>query len=224
MVTHVNRDKKLNDEITSSEISDAELLWIKIEQGFILKNKEFNQVKLSLNLFTDEKGLLRLGSKLKESLMSFENAHPILLRHSYFTRLLVECMHKEVLHSGLHATLNYIRSRFWICRGRQYLRSILRNCIICKKSQGKPLIGPAPPDLPSYRVSSEFAFATTGIDYAGPLMVKNVYNNDDGNMYKAYICLMTCAASRNVHLELTPSMDAASLIRALKRFLARRGI
>ena len=113
-----NRDKKLNDEITSSEISDAELLWIKSEQGFILKNKEFNQVKLSLNLFTDEKGLLRLGSRLKESLMSFENAHPILLRHSYFTRLLVECMHKEVLHSGLHATLNYIRSRFWICRGR----------------------------------------------------------------------------------------------------------
>ena len=104
--------------------------------------------------------------------------------------------------------------------GDIYLRSILRNCIICKKSQGKPLIGPAPPDLPSSRVSSEFAFATTGIDYAGPLMVKNVYNNDDGKMYKAYICLMTCAASRNVHLELTPSMDAASLIRALKRFLA----
>ena len=30
-------------------------------------------------------------------------------------------------------------------------------------------------DLPSYRVCSEHPFDTTGIDYAGPLLVKDVF-------------------------------------------------
>ena len=35
--------------------------------------------------------------------------------------------------------------------------------------------------------------------------------------------MFTCATTRNVHLELTPSMDAADVIKALERFLSRRG-
>ena len=42
-------------------------------------------------------------------------------------------------------------------------------------------------------------------------------------MHKAYICLFTCAATRNVHIELVPDMSAPSLIRCLKRFIGRRG-
>ena len=42
-------------------------------------------------------------------------------------------------------------------------------------------------------------------------------------MFKSYICLFTCATTRNVHLELTPSMDASDVIKALVRFLSRRG-
>ena len=54
--------------------------------------------------------------------------------------------------------------------------------------------------------------------FAGPLYVKDIYEKND-QMFKSYICLFTCATTRNVHLELTPSMDASDVIKALVRFL-----
>ena len=42
-------------------------------------------------------------------------------------------------------------------------------------------------------------------------------------MYKAYILLLTCATTRSIHIELTPSMSCSSLIRCLKRFIGRKG-
>ena len=41
-------------------------------------------------------------------------------------------------------------------------------------------------DLLLYRVSSEHPFDTTGIDYAGPFLVKDVYTQGPG-MIKSYI-------------------------------------
>ena len=78
------------------------------------------------------------------------------------------------------------------------------------------------PDLPACRVSDEFAFSYVGIDYAGPLFVKNIYDSNM-DMHKAYILLFTCASSRNVHLELCPNMSFSCLIRSIKRFTSRRG-
>ena len=42
-------------------------------------------------------------------------------------------------------------------------------------------------------------------------------------MFKSYICLFPCATTNNVHLELTPSMDASGVNKALVRFLSRKG-
>ena len=42
-------------------------------------------------------------------------------------------------------------------------------------------------------------------------------------MFKSYICLFTCATTRNVHLELPPTMDTSDVIKALVLFLSRRG-
>ena len=61
--------------------------------------------------------------------------------------------------------------------------------------------GLSPPDLPAYRLSFDYAFSNTEIDFAGPLYVKNVYSDDKDEMFKCYICLLTCATTRNVHLE-----------------------
>ena len=42
-------------------------------------------------------------------------------------------------------------------------------------------------------------------------------------MYEAYILLLTCATTRSIHIEWTPSMSCSSLIRCLKRFIRRKG-
>ena len=49
-------------------------------------------------------------------------------------------------------------------------------------------------------------------------------NGTQGEQIKAYVCLFTCAATRAVHLELTPDLSAATFLLAFRRFTSRRGI
>ena len=43
-------------------------------------------------------------------------------------------------------------------------------------------------------------------------------------MFKAGIILYTCAATRALHLDLSPDLSSTSLIQSLKHFIPRRGI
>ena len=52
--------------------------------------------------------------------------------------------------------------------------------------------------------------------------MKNIYGDSD-SLFKCFICLFTCATTRNVHLEIMPSVSAQHLISCLKRFAGRRG-
>ena len=210
-------------EVTAEETEKALKIWIKAEQGVILRDKKFPNLKNQLSLFADNDGILRLKGRLENSHLPYDSKHPILLnRESYFTTLVIRNAHHKVKHMRMKSTLNEVRSRFWVCSGKRTVKSAIKGCIICKYITGKPLVGPAPPDLPDYRVSYEFAWQNIGIDYAGPVYVKDIYSSDQ-TMHKAYICLFTCAATRNVHIELVPNMSAPALIRCLKRFIGRRG-
>ena len=201
----------------------SERLWIKSEQRILKTKRQYLNMEKQLNLF-NEKGILKVRGRFGNSSLSHEFKHPVLLdRESWFTKLVVLNAHEKVKHMRANATLNEVRSRYWICRGRQVINQIIKPCTVCKYIQSKVLQGPPSPDLPSYRIASEFAFTKIGLDHAGPILVKNIYfsNND---MHKAYICLFTCASTRNIHLELTPNLGSAAMIRGLKRFIARRGV
>ena len=88
---------------------------------------------------------------------------------------------------------------------------------------GRAYSTPPTPPLPSFRVSDDLAFSKVGVDFAGPLYVKNIYQSN-GEMYKCYITLFTCASTRAVHLELAPDLSANSFLRVLKRFFGKRGL
>ena len=62
-----------------------------------------------------------------------------------------------------------------------------------------------------------------GVDFAGSLFVKSIYQPHRNQLYKAHICLLTCTTSRAVHLEPVPDLEGQTFIRALTRFIARRG-
>ncbi|KAL7307889.1 hypothetical protein TKK_0000205 [Trichogramma kaykai] len=69
--------------------------------------------------------------------------------------------------------------------------------------------------LPENRVRDAKVFEIIGVDYAGPL-----YLREEG---KAWICLFTCAVYRAVHLELVSSLSTEGFLDALRRFISRRG-
>ena len=65
----------------------------------------------------------------------------------------------------------------------------------------------------------ERPFASTGVDYFGPLVVKR-----GRCQVKRYGCIFTCLAMRAVHIEVAHSLDSESFPCAFSRFTARRGL
>ena len=85
------------------------------------------------------------------------------------------------------------------------------------------MLSPSTAKLPDYRVYFEFPFENVRLDYAGSLYTRDIYSSNK-ETYKSYILLFTCAATRNTHLELLPTESLASLLLALRRFVARKGL
>ena len=226
-ITNVKQSKEGKEltggDLKQEEVNQARELWYKMVQTSVLEDKQFDQVKISLALYTDEKGILRCGGRLKNAPIRRDARFPIFLpKSSHFTHLAINDCHLKVLHSGVKDTLTQLRSKFWVPKGRQAVRDAIRKCPRCKRIEGRSYSVPPTPPLPEFRLSDEFAFTRVGVDFAGPVYVKDVYSKKV-EMNKAYIALFTCATTRAVHLELVPNLRAESFTRALIRFKGRRG-
>ena len=179
-------------------------------------------MKKSIRIFYDKENILQVKGRFSNTDVDYNVKHPTLLHNElYFIELVVWSAHKRVLHGGVNNTLNFIRNNYWLCKGRKTTRAILNKCVSCKKSQSRTLLGPEPSDLPKFRMDFDYEFCNTGVDFAGSLYFKDMYGKND-QMFKSYICLFACTTTRNVHLELAPSMDASDVIKALVWFLSRR--
>ena len=120
-------------------------------------------------------------------------------------------------NGGVQTTMPKTRERFWIPR---LCRSVRYKCNTCKRINAKGLSSPLPAKLPKFREEFSNPFATTGVDFPGPLYFKM----SKTKMEKAYIALFTCAATRAMYLKLCESLTANCFKRALKEFVARRGV
>ena len=118
------------------------------------------------------------------------------------------------MHNGVRETLTQLRQKYWVPRGRQFVRSLLRKCVTCRMIDGPPYRTVSSPPLPPSRVAESQAFNTTGVDFAGPLYVKS--SSGDKNPTKVYISLFTCASVRAVHLEVVEDLFIGSLHSSVK--------
>ncbi len=104
------------------EINDAERLWINEAQTALKEESKFEQVSNQLGL-REEEGILRCTARLKNADLEFESRFPVILPKSHrFTELLVLSLHKKMAHGSLRLTLGEVRSRFWITKGRQFVK------------------------------------------------------------------------------------------------------
>ena len=100
---------------------------------------------------------------------------------------------------------------------------MIRSCRVCRKFEGVPYNSVSFADLPSERVSEEPPFTDVGLDFAGPLYVVDELSKGNETL-KVYILLLTCAATRAVHLELTRGLSTEAFLLAFRRFASRRGL
>ncbi|XP_035223150.1 uncharacterized protein LOC118195916 [Stegodyphus dumicola] len=207
---HQNKKK---DELTVSELNEAENILIRL-----IQNESFNGIEdkgiLSLNP-TIDCGIIRTKTAIFQREDTSEFRTPAILPSDYpLIKSLIMEEHKLKGHVGVSHVLNSLRERFWILAGRRVVSSVLKTCITCKRYSNKNVNPPAPP-LPRDRVLDASVFQITGIDYTGPIFLRDYKN--------AWICLFTCAVYRCVHLELVTSLTTDTFLQAFHRFSARRG-
>ena len=163
--------------------------------------------------------------KIQNSLLPYEIKFSILLnKNSLLVRAIIFYCHRKVLRSGLKGTLNEFRCNFWVTQGRRVVKSVISKCLICYKQQSKRFgVLPIAP-LPQFRVNFTFPFSHTGVDYMGPLFVRNVFYNKDETLYNVFIVVYTCASSRTIWLIIVPDASYSSFIHSLKQFISVNGV
>ncbi|MCG8622720.1 MAG: transposase family protein [Proteobacteria bacterium] len=204
--------------LTPEEIAEAERVWIIQSQSKLTQDTQFDIWRKLFGLFLDEKGIWRCGGRLENAAIPYGTKHPE--QAPFFITLVVRNAHERVLHNGVKNTLTKIRSNIWIVGERSFVNSVLHNCVTCRRFEGKPYQNPLPPPLPTFRVSEDPSFSSPGVDFAGPLYIKQAGSTAS----KVWICLYTCCTTWAIHLDIVPDMSTQTFINNLNRFCARRGL
>ncbi|XP_064622592.1 uncharacterized protein LOC135484832 [Lineus longissimus] len=216
---HVREENAI---LTLTDQREEELYWLRWaqEQAFSV---EIHAVQNNLSIpansrlkqldpIWDEKlKLLRVGGRLHKALLPDELRNPIILpNHNRFVEMLIIHYHIIFGHTGVVQTLSNLRSKYWLVCGRQEVRRVLP----CKKCRSARKLEQKMAPLPEERVNVSPPFTNIGVDYAGPLYVREVHvsGKHGAGSNKAYILIFTCMATRAVHLELTANLTTEEFL------------
>ena len=193
-----------NNSICFNDIRAAKLWWVSViqQKAFAevfsaISKRQKNGLQKQLGLRADEFDVLRCHGRFLNADMSEDAKYPKLLpRQEHFTKLLIQEVHENLVHAGVSHTLSCLRQEYWIPHGRVEVRSVVSRCLICRHYEGPSFSLPQMLPWPKQRASQSAPFQFTGLDYLGPVFIK-----EDKNTIKMWICLFTCLAVRAIHLE-----------------------
>ena len=104
---------------------------------------------------------------------------------------------------------------------KRLARGVSQNCLVCKKAAPRPYqqkMG----QLPAPRVTKVLPFVHTGVDFAGPFILR--YGNPrKPDTCKAYLSIFVCLTTKLVHIEVVSSASTGAFTAALKRICCRAG-
>ena len=126
-------------------------------------------------------------------------------------------VHIQVSHGGPERTLSESRRKFWITRGRNLAKGVVKNCTICRKLRQPPhttLMA----DLPPGRLKPfSPPLSVTGVDLFWPVQLKKLDETEQrkpgGTVYLRY-----CSC-----LKIVEDLSTQSFMHALRRFAAHHG-
>lgn len=202
---------------------------IKLEQRkHFEKEFKFGEFKMneksnlsSLNPFVDGFGLLRVGGRLQNATLTFDQKHPIILpKGSALTKLLIIHEHIRLKHAGQKMTLSSLHERYWLINANREVKSVLHKCVLCfrlKAKNARQLMG----SLPLDRVNMARPFQIVGTDYAGAFNIKQTRIRKPV-ITKAYVVMFICFLTKAIHIELASDMTTNTFLGCLKRFISRR--
>uniref|UniRef100_A0A182VT95 Integrase_H2C2 domain-containing protein n=1 Tax=Anopheles minimus TaxID=112268 RepID=A0A182VT95_9DIPT len=172
------------------------------EIGLLLKNQPIpaNSKLKRLRPFVDKSGILRVGGRLRNADMKYAAKHPMILPGKcHFSRTVAVAYHEMILHAGPQLTLAALRQEFWPLNGKTLVSYICRGCHTCFKTNPATIRQP-PGQMPKQRISPSRPFSTVGVDYCGPMMLRQPHRKS--TCQKAYVAIFVCFFSKAVHIEI----------------------
>lgn len=216
-------ERQGNQRVTTNETeSRREEVIREIQAKYYPKEMagDMTSLKRNLNLFLDDKGILRCKGRMGKSTWTYDMKYPILLPgNCEFTQKVIQDEHVKNYHVGTTHTLSLLRQRYWIPKGRSQVKRVLKKCPQCIKHGGGPYKLPEMPPLPEERITYSKAFDFTGLDYFGPIFI-----TCEEKIVKRWVCLFTCLAVRAIHMEIVRDLSAEECLLAIRRFIASRGV
>lgn len=217
--------------LTTAELQGATEYWVKFVQSnefgaeiqSLKANKEIPRRSrlLTLRPFLDDRGLLRVGGRLSSNVLSKPLNPLILPQKNPLIDLIVADAHLRLLHGGVKLCLDHIRRTYWIIGARCVVRRHVHKCNICFRQRPKTneqLMG----SLPAVRITPARPFLRSGVDYAGPILLKSKTGRGSRTI-KGYIALFICFVTKAVHVEIVSDMTTNAFLAAFRRFISRRG-
>ena len=178
--------------------------------------KEGSDLVKQLNLFLDDNGLIRVKGKIKSTGKLKRFKYPYLLANdSDLTKLIIEDLNYNILkHVGIYKLLSLFRKEFYIPAALQTVKRITRNCIVCRKLNGRTL-QVNQNGFRDYRIApEEIPFRDIALDHIGPFNVKLNVSRE-----KVYILIVTCCRSRAVNLIMCRKIDNESFMLAFQEYI-----
>ncbi|GFW52089.1 integrase catalytic domain-containing protein [Trichonephila clavipes] len=140
--------KRKKSFLTTAELSEAEKGIIKFNQrdhfstevSYLSAGKQLPSTNklISLTPFYDDSGIIRVGGRLKNSILADSQKYPILLRKTdHVVNLIVSDYHLKLFHAGLQLLQSALREKFWILSTRDAVRRVVRRCIPCFRNRRK---------------------------------------------------------------------------------------
>ena len=106
---------------------------------------------------------------------------------------------------------------YWIIGGSRAVSSYISKCVVCRRSRGVPATQKMAP-LTAVRLEEVPPFKQVGLDCFGPFLVK-----EGRRTTKKYGMLITCMASRAVHIEVPDDVSTDAFLSGIICVVAIRG-
>ncbi|XP_015120964.1 uncharacterized protein LOC107043826 [Diachasma alloeum] len=213
-------EQKEPSPLNVEELNKAEKTIIKLVQ-----HQEF---PIELHCLKEEreipdKSVLR--GRLKYASVSENQKHPMVLpAKNHITNIIIRDEHVRLHHCPPEQLLHPVRQRFWPLSGRKEAQKVVKHCLKCFRFNPR-IPGIMMGELPKERVrGDQRPFTVSGVDYAGPIQVRESRRRGRIHISKGYIAVFVCFATKAVHLELVSDLTTEAYLAALNRFTAHRGV
>lgn len=176
-----------------------------LEQGRIMAGTTIG----SLDPYLDDKNVLRVGGRIRNSCIEVTQKHPILIPgNHHIAKLLISYYYEQVHHQGRHFTAGVVQQAgYKITGAKRLISSLIFRCVQCRKLRG-PLEHQKMSDLLKDRFEPGPPFTNVGLDVFGPWNIVTRRTRGGSAQSKRWAVLFSCLTTRAVHIELIAEMSS----------------